>query len=371
MGGDYLKIQCISNLLSLSLLKSKEEKMQNEGTVKRKHRFDAPDAYIVVFALIVIASLLTYVIPVGSFEVHEETYMYNGSEQTRSLIDPDSFEFALDENGEPDYIKGMVFSDFYETDVTGILNALHNAFCDGGLDGSVGMCAFILIIGGAFAVVIRTGAIDAGMMAIVRKMQGRDILLLPVVMMLFSLGGAVMGLAEELIPFGMVVVPLIIRLGYDGVTAMLTVYSGLMMGFTTSWMNPFSILIAQGIADVPLLSGAGLRIGVYIISMTGLMIYTLYRAKKYKNNPNALTWDTDELYFRSKAEDDNALEEVKFTKEHAYVLIALLAAFVWVFWGIMTKGWYVAQMSGQFVAVAIVCGAIGVIFKLKWPINRS
>lgn len=311
-------------------------------TVKKKKKFSAPDAYIVLFALIVAAFLLTYVVPAGYFNVSEETYMEKGLEKTRTIVDPESFQYLLDENGEPDYLKGKIFTNYYATDETGILNTMHNGFVDGGIDGTAGMIAFILIIGGSFAVVIRTGAIDMGIWSVLRRLKGKDIFIIPGIMIVFSLGGAVLGLAEELIPFAMILIPLLIRLGYDGITAMLTVYCSMMVGFSTTWMNPFTLMIAQGVAGVPIMSGAGFRIVLYILFEAALFIYTMKRAVKYKKNPQlSVTYETDELYFRTG--DHNTLaqmSEQKFQVGHGVVLIAFTAIFVWIFWGILANGWY-------------------------------
>ncbi len=335
--------------------------------LKKRKRFDAPDAYIVLFVLIIAAFLVTYIVPAGYFTVNEETYTERGQEKVRTLVDPESFQYLLDENGVPTYLKGKWFTDYYVTEDTGILNTMHNGFVNGGLDGTAGMIAFILIIGGAFAIIIRTGAIDAGIWSVLKKMNGKDILIIPAAMLIFSLGGAVLGLGEELIPFAMILMPLMIRLGYDGITVMITVYCSMMIGFATSWMNPFTLLIAQGIAGVPLMSGAALRIAVFVIIEVGLFIYILMRVKKYKAHPElAMTYENDEKYFRKGQEiSTEEMEKSKFTTGHGIVMVIFLIFFIWIFWGIIANGWYIPQISSQFFGMGIACGIAGVIFKLE------
>ena len=333
--------------------------------VKKKRKFNAPDAYIVLFVLIIAAFCVTYIVPAGYFDVQEETYMKNGQEKTRTLVDPESFQYVLDEDGSPQYLKGKIFTDYYETEDTGLLNTMHNGFVNGGLDGTAGMIAFILIIGGAFAILIRTGAIDNGLGSVLRKMNGKDFVLIPIVMLLFSLGGAVLGLGEELIPFAMILMPLMIRLGYDGVTVMLTVYCSMMIGFATSWMNPFTLLFAQGIAGVPLMSGAALRITLYLVVEILLFLYIAWRVKKFKQHPElALTYETDQKHFREAAENSEMTDN-SFTKGHAVVMLVFVAFFVWIFWGIIKNGWYIPQISAQFLGMGIACGIVGVSFKLN------
>ena len=89
----------------------------------------------------------------------------------------------------------------------------------------------------------------------IRRTKGREIILVPVLFTLFSLGGAVFGMGEEAIPFAMVIVPLTIAMGYDAVVAVCVTYGATQIGFGTSWMNPFGLAIAQGIAGVPVMSG--------------------------------------------------------------------------------------------------------------------
>lgn len=335
--------------------------------IKKERHFNAPDAYIVLFVLIIAAFLLTYIVPAGYFEVQEEKYMENGMEKTRTLVDPESFKFLLDDEGAPEYLKAKIFTDYYETENTGLLNTMHNGFVNGGLDGTAGMIAFILIIGGSFAILIRTGAIDAGIWSVLKRMNGKDFFLIPVVMILFSLGGAVLGLGEELIPFAMILMPLMVRLGYDSMTVMLTVYCSMMIGFATSWMNPFTLLIAQGIAGVPLMSGAALRISLYLAVEIGLFIYICIRVRRHKARPElAMTYEHDEKHFRQGgAVSAEEMENSRFTLGHGVVMLVFLAFFVWIFWGIIKNGWYIPQISAQFFGMGIGCGIVGVAFRLN------
>lgn len=336
-----------------------------ENVKKKKKKFNAPDAYIVLFVLIVIAFCITYIVPAGYFDVETETYMENGQEKERTVVDPESFQYLMDDSGAPQYLKGKIFTDYYVTEDTGLLNTMHNGFVNGGLDGTAGMIAFILIIGGSFAILIRTGAIDNGLGNVLKKMNGKDFFLIPVIMILFSLGGAVLGLGEELIPFAMILMPLMIRLGYDGITVMLTVYCSMMIGFATSWMNPFTLLIAQGIAGLPLMSGAALRITLYIVVEVLLFVYICFRIKKYKKDPTlALTYESDQKFFREGKSSDSIIEG-KFTKGHAVVMLVFIAFFVWIFYGIIKNGYYIPQISAQFMGMGIACGIVGVIFKLN------
>lgn len=171
-----------------------------------KKKLEIPHTYIIIFGVILFAALLTLFVPLGKFETTEVTYTINGSEKTRTVIDPDSFEYVLDENGSRVTKIAPLFGteDFGGQ---GILNYVFEGLTVGDKWGTaVGIIAFILVVGGAFGIVLRTGAIDSGIMRIITILNGKEILLIPILTILFSLGGAVFGMGEEALPFVMILV---------------------------------------------------------------------------------------------------------------------------------------------------------------------
>ncbi len=133
---------------------------------------------------------------------------------------------------------------------------------------------FMLVIGGAFGIVMRTGTIDNGILALIRHTRGNEILFIPALFILFSLGGAVFGMGEEaVVAFAIIIAPLMVRLGYDSITTVLVTYIATQIGFASSWINPFCVVVVQGIAGVLVLSGSGLRIVVWVIAtLIGLIL---------------------------------------------------------------------------------------------------
>jgi uncharacterized ion transporter superfamily protein YfcC len=205
-----------------------------------------PDTLIIIFIVGVLATILTYLIPAGSFTQHAVSFIADGVEKTRTVIDPASFKYALDANGEKIYNTVGFFS---AGGGIGLMNFMFEGLVSGDKWGSaVGVIMFMLVIGGAFGVVMRTGAIDAGILALIHKTKGNDFLFIPALFVLFSLGGAVFGMGEEAIAFAIIIAPLMLRLGYDGITTVMVTYVATQVGFASSWMNPFSVAIAQGIA---------------------------------------------------------------------------------------------------------------------------
>ena len=255
--------------------------------MEKKKSFQMPHTYIIIFFVIVLAAVLTLFIPLGQYETKEITYMQNGSEKTRTVLDPDSFRYVLDENGNKVTKAAPIFGteDFGGQ---GILNFVFEGMTVGDKNGTaVGIIAFILVVGGAFGIVLRTGAVESGIMKVIEKTEGREILLIPILITLFSLGGAVFGMGEEAIPFVMILVPLFIALGYDAVVGIMCSYVATQIGFGSSWMNPFSLAVAQGVAGIPVMSGAGFRIVLWVIFTATAIIFTMRYAVKIKKNPQS------------------------------------------------------------------------------------
>ncbi|MDO4299551.1 MAG: putative basic amino acid antiporter YfcC [Lachnospiraceae bacterium] len=329
-----------------------------------KKKFQFPHTYIIIFGVILVAALLTVFIPIGKYETKEITYLVNGEEKTRTVLDPESFEYVLDENGN----KVTKIAPLFGTEDfggQGILNYVFEGMTTGDKFGTaVGIIAFILVVGGAFGVVLRTGAVEAGIMRVIHLTNGKEILLIPILVVLFSLGGAVFGMGEEAIPFVMILVPMFIAMGYDAVVGIMCSYVATQIGFGTSWQNPFGLAVAQGIADIPVMSGAWFRIPLWIF-FTGLTIaFTMRYAMKVKKNPRiSVAYESDEAYRNEFAQ--NGQEMPPFTLGHKLVILTIAACMVWTIWGVVTQGYYIPEIASQFFVMGLVAGIIGVIFHLN------
>lgn len=247
----------------------------------------------------------------------------------------------------------------------GFLNYIFEGLVTGDKYGSaVGIVALILVVGGSFGIIMKTGAIDAGIYAFINKTKGLERLALPMLFFVFSLGGATFGMSEEVIPFAMIMVPFVIALGYDSIVAVTVTYVASQVGNAASWMSPFSVAVAQGIAGIPVLSGASFRLAMWFIITAASAAYMMVYAEKIRKKPElSVVYDTDE-HFRSKLENTNA-EEMKFTIGHKLVLLEMLAVLIWIIWGVTKKGYYIPEIASQFFVMGIVAGVIAVIFKLN------
>ncbi len=330
----------------------------------KKRTIQMPHTYVIIFFVILFAAVLTLFVPLGQYETKEITYMQNGEEKSRTVLDPESFQYVTDENGRKMTHTAPLFGteDFGGQ---GILNYVFEGLTVGDKWGSaVGIVAFILVIGGAFGIVLKTGAVDQGILAMIERTKGTEKYLIPVLFALFSLGGAVFGMGEEAIPFAMILVPMFIAMGYDAVVGVCVTYCATQIGFGASWMNPFSLAIAQGIAEVPVLSGAGFRIVLWFV-FTGIgMAFTMFYAAKIKKDPRAsVAYDSDARYREEFQENDE--RKADFRLGHKLILLVVLATMIWTVWGVVAKGFYIPEIASQFFVMGLVSGIIAVIFKLN------
>jgi uncharacterized ion transporter superfamily protein YfcC len=381
---------------------------------KKKRSFTMPDTYVIIFFVVLFAALLTYVLPLGKFEVNYKAYDGNDKkivqvadgkkvsfkvDNKNYIIDASGEETLLIEEGveEPlgeinkskakaieikqgDKVSFKVVQEygkfvssgerkgiklFASGGDVGFLNYIFEGLVKGDKWGSaVGVIAFILVVGGAFGIILKTGAVESGILSMISKTKGKEVILIPVIFALFSLGGAVFGMGEEAIPFAMIIVPLIIAMGYDAIVGIMITYVATQIGFATSWMNPFSVAIAQGIAGIPILSGAGFRIFLWVLFTIIGIAYTWLYAKKIRKNPMlSVAYESDAFYrddFKGKD-----LNEINFTFGHKLVLVTILLGIIWVVYGVTKYGFYIPEIATIFFAMGLVSGIIAVIFKLN------
>ena len=340
--------------------------IENEGELQmeKKKKFQMPHTYIIIFGVILFAAILTMFIPLGKYETKEITYTMNGEEKTRTVLDPDSFEYVLDENGNRVTKVAPIFGteDFGGQ---GILNYVFEGLTTGNKNGTaVGIIAFILVVGGSFGIVLRTGAVESGIMRVISMTNGKEIFLVPILTVLFSLGGAVFGMGEEAIPFVMILVPMFIAMGYDAVVGIMCSYVATQIGFGTSWQNPFGLAVAQGIAGIPVMSGAWFRIPLWIIFTALTCVFTMRYAAKVKKNPKlSVAYESDQEYREDF--EKNGKADIPFTFGHKLVLLTILICMIWTIWGVVTQGYYIPEIASQFFVMGLVSGIIGLIFHLN------
>ncbi len=205
-----------------------------------------------------------------------------------------------------------------------------------------GIIVFILVVGGAFWLLNATGAVTAGIRRFIGLVGKRDKLVLAALTILFSLAGAVFGMSEETIPFVGVVVPLAVSLGYDAFMGMLVVYVAANVGFSSAFLNPFTVGIAQEMAGLPLFSGMGYRIFCWALLTLVLLVFVLLYARRSRKEHEAVL----------------SVEEVRLTARQGWILAVLGLTVAALVVGVTVWGWYMPEITGLFLVMGIVCGAI-------------
>ncbi|WHA08717.1 putative basic amino acid antiporter YfcC [Enterococcus montenegrensis] len=246
----------------------------------------------------------------------------------------------------------------------GFMNFVFEGLVSGDKYGSaVGIVALILVVGGAFGIIMRTGAIDAGIFAFISKTRGLERLAIPLLFFAFSFGGATFGMAEEVIPFSMVMVPFVIALGYDSIVAVTVTYVASQVGNAASWMSPFSVAVAQGIAGIPVLSGATFRLVMwFVITALSALYLSLYAERIRKNPMKSEVYESD-AHFRDQIQKTTD-EKKPFLLGHKLILLEMLVVLIWIVWGVTQEGYYIPEIASQFFVMGLVAGIIAVLFKL-------
>jgi uncharacterized ion transporter superfamily protein YfcC len=299
----------------------------DEKTVnsEKKFKLKMPHTFVLLFCIAIIAGLLTYVIPAGAYDRIE----FEG----RQIADAATYHAV-------DAAPASLFA---------VLKAFPK-----GLEQAAAIVFFIFIVGGSFYVVQKSGAIDAGIAAAVRKTAGKGILIIPILSVIFAFGGGIYGMAEEVLPFIPALVILCISLGYDSLTGAAIALAATCAGFTGAFLNPFTVGVAQGIAELPLFSGLRFRIVVFAVMVLITIVYMILYCNRIKKNP-----EKSPMYEIDKKRDIALdLQNTEFTTQHKVVLLVVLATFALLVFGVLKYGWYIQEISGLFFGMAIIVGII-------------
>ncbi|MGM0648350.1 MAG: YfcC family protein [Bacteroidota bacterium] len=275
-----------------------------------------PHAYVIVFFIIVFSAVLTWVMPGGEYERTTVT-MKDG--QTKEIIEPGSFHEV-----EAEAQSWQVFAAMFK-----------------GFVRQSDIIIFILMIGGAFWIMNESRAIDVGILSFLkasRKLErfrffrflGVDNLIITLIMLLFSVFGAVFGMSEETIAFIIIIVPLAISMGYDSIVGVSMVFVAAGLGFAGAVLNPFTIGIAQGLSDIPLFSGFEYRLFAWaVINVIGIS-WVLAYARKVKKNPKASPVYQEDEYWRKREKESDPMH-IKYYKNIASWITYFLVLGVLVF----------------------------------------
>lgn len=269
-----------------------------------------PGTYTIIFAMILLSALLTWFVPGGEYVKGEEgTLSYRDVESVPQLF--------------------------------GVFTVLYHGFVK-----QSGIIIFILIVGGSFWLLNSTGAISVGIGRFIRSVGRYHKVVLVAITLLFSLAGAIFGMSEETIPFVGIVVPLVVSMGYDAFLGMLIVYVAANVGFSSAFLNPFTVGIAQEMAELPLFSGMEYRLICWALLTLLLILFVLFYAKSVYKAPQAA------------AEQQTFAAPQPMSAAQKIILLILFATIVLLVVGVTLWGWYMAEISGLFLAMGIVSGIV-------------
>ena len=304
-------------------------------------QFKVPHVYAIIFALMVIFAVLTWIVPSGSYQRQE----VNGREVTVAGTYEQSEKTYIDEEtGDEVDLRQGVF-DVLQAPTRGIQEAIE-------------VVAFILIVGGSFQVITKTGAITSGMGRVVRRFKNKDILIIPIAMVLFALGGTSFGMAEETLPFFAIFMPIMMAMGFDSMTAFMVVFVGARTGYIASTINPFNVLIAQGILGIQGNPQLWLRMIAWVVLTAVAITWVVLYARRVKKNPeSSITFEDDIAKKVEFAADESALD-AEFQGRQKGVLAVFIAGMCLIIWGLVTQGWYMNEISAVFLAMGLLAGVI-------------
>lgn len=363
-----------------------KSKLNSNKTDGEKKSFQFPTSLTVLAIVTILVWASTFFIPAGTYKHDSDGATVVGTYQR--IESPRTFGESVNDllmapvNG----LYGILnFSDDVHDGEYGVDIADDRApysvpdkgviapFGSGPLSGAVGVFLFVLAMGAFMTMVFSTGALELAIVRLAHATKSRGWLLLAAIMVVFALLGSTMGFAEETLGFYALLIPLVLALGYDRMTAAGMIILGATVGSTASTVNPFSIGVASGEAGISIGDGIGLRIIVLLVLTTISIIYVVRYGAKVKKDPSAsIVGFSDEDYELAKQAESESTPQ-NLTGRQKGVLAVTIATFaLLVFsvipWGSILGlaetpawelGWWFPELTILFVVGAIVVGIVG------------
>jgi uncharacterized ion transporter superfamily protein YfcC len=285
-----------------------------------------------IFAVVAMVAAVTWIVPGGEYT--------RIIKEGKTLVVPGSFHAV---ESAPQGIGALMVAP-----VRGFIDASH-------------IVAFLFVIGGSFMVITKTGAVTVGVRRLgdaFARTPRLQKFFIPVTMTVFSLAGGIFGMSEETLPFVIIFIPLAMSLGYDSIVGTAIPFLGAASGFAGSVLNPFTVGIAQHIAELPLYSGIEYRMFVWVLSTTCMIIFVSRYAERVKKDPRkspVFELDQQRLRIPGIAEEDPGA----LTARQKGVLYLFAGTILFLVVGILEFKWYINEIAGLFLALGIVAGLIG------------
>ena len=298
--------------------------------VKKIRERKFPHIFAILFVMMVIALIATWIVPSGAYE---RAALEDGTSQ---VVVTDSFRYTDKEYLNPFFLLKAVTQ---------------------GLTGASLVAFTILIIGACWQVINATGAIAVGINSIARRLKGKEMLIFPILMFVFALIAAIIGGAELMLVYLPAVMPLMLALGFDSMTATGMVVVSAISAFSVSVTNPFTVGIGDEITGLPLYSGAWFRIILQVVFYVAGVLYVLHYSKKVRKDPkSSLVYEESAALARRY---ENQTGETQATGRHKLIGAALVVILAVMVYGIISRGWYMEEINGLFIIAALIAAVIG------------
>jgi uncharacterized ion transporter superfamily protein YfcC len=328
------------------------------ATEKPKKKFTFPSAFTILFILLILIAAATWIVPAGSYDYNED-----GEPPPNTYHEVESNPQKLLASA----LKGPINGMYGIEDETGNVDVWNY----GELFGAIDVALFVLIIGGFLGVTMKTGAINAGIAWVVRKLKGKEKWMFPILMTIFAIGGTSYGMAEETLAFYALIITVMLAAGYDGLTAGALILLGAGIGVIGSTVNPFATGIASGFAGTTISDGLIGRVVILVIgTIIGIVFVMRYGEKVKKDPTKSLIYDQkaeNEKQFASGSKEGTDFGE--FTTRHKVILFFFFLAFVVMVYGVIpwedlglaipTWWWWFPEMTACFLFFGILIGILG------------
>lgn len=299
-----------------------------------------PHVFILLTGVILACSILTYFVPSGEYERDKKKI----GTLTRTVVIPGTYKEIPKHYSVEGVILGEDKGEGAEpVSFFGFLSSIPR-----GMESAADIIFFVFIIGGVFGILQKTGTITAFIQKLLDVFGNSSRLMVVILMIAIGIGSSTLGMGEEFIPL----VPLFLivskKLGYDRVFGLGIVMLAAEVGFASATTNPFTVQIAQGIAEVPLGSGILFRILFFVICITITIIYLLRYGAKIKRDPSKSIMPDDDFSLNGLS-----FNKVEFNKSHGFIILTGAVLFVFILFAIQEFDWWLNEMSGGFLLIGI------------------
>ena len=303
---------------------------QEEESLKKDKKRWIPHTYAIIFSIMILAAIASYIVPAGEFERVEV--------DNRTVVVEGSYT-KIEQNpvGPFELFKAIPL----------------------GMAAGSQIIFYIFLVGGTFGIIQATGTIEAGIGRAVHKLENKEKLLIPIIMILFSILGATIGMSEESIIFVPIGIAVARALGFDAITGTAMISLGAASGFIGGMLNPFTVGVAQSIAEVQIFSGIGFRFVVYLFVLTLAIWYVMRYAAKVKKDPTKSIVHDIELKVKANSVGEKITEFPTFNWRHALVLLFLASGLGVNVYGVFQWDWYLTELTASFIIIGFLSGIVG------------